>query len=99
VASKAVPEWLLGQAAVAERRRPRRQLSTDPADFAVAYPGVGAEGLDQIVDPAGAGAMQVRLHDHREQRLIDPSTSFEEARKEQFGAQLRIRGCRSRLWW
>src|SRR5438034_3465357 len=45
-------------------------------------PAVRAERLDQIIDLAGRGAVQVSLHDHREQRLINPPAPLQQPREE-----------------
>jgi hypothetical protein len=76
-----------GNASVGQRPVPERgdflvEVSADPADLALADARVGAQGLDQVVDLAGAHAVQVGLHDHREQRLVDPATPLQQRREE-----------------
>jgi hypothetical protein len=65
------------------------QPGADPADLRLGDAAVRAEGFDQVVDRAGTGAVQIRLHDHREQRLIRPPPAFEQAREERPDARLR----------
>jgi hypothetical protein len=79
----------LGQGAVPERPNFLVEVRTDAGDLGLGDPGIGAERLDQVVDLAGRDAVQVGLHDHREQRLVDPAPPFEQAGKERAGAQLR----------
>ena len=55
------------------------ELGADPAHLRLGDPAVGAERLDQVVDLAGGGAVQVGLHDHREQRLIQPPTPLQQS--------------------
>jgi hypothetical protein len=62
-----IPERLPGQRPVAERRHLGVQLGADPADLTLGDAAVRAEGLDQVIDLAGGGAVQVGLHDDRKQ--------------------------------
>ena len=50
--------------------------------------GVSTESFDQIVDFAGRGAVQVGLHHHREQALIDSAAALQQRRKERPRPQL-----------
>src|SRR5581483_1024818 len=43
------------------------QVRADPAHLGPGDLAISAERLDQVIDLAGRGAVQVRLHDHREQ--------------------------------
>jgi hypothetical protein len=66
-------------------------------------PAVGTKGADQVIDLAGADAVQIRLHDHREQGLIDPAAALQQAGEDQprpqFGdAQLDPRRWSSAAW-
>jgi DNA invertase Pin-like site-specific DNA recombinase len=57
------------------------ELRADPADLALADPGA-AHGDDQVIDPAGAHALDIRLHDHRVQREVDAPARLEQRGKE-----------------
>jgi hypothetical protein len=83
-----IREPLGGQAAILERGHFSVEVSADPADLALGDPAVGAQGLDQVVDLAGGGAVQIRLHDHREQRLVHPAAPLQQRREERPAAQL-----------
>jgi hypothetical protein len=78
----------LGQRPVPERTDFFVEVRTDPRDLGLADPGVGAERFDQVVDLARGHAVQVGLHDHREQRLVDPTPAFQQAREERSGPKL-----------
>jgi hypothetical protein len=71
-----VGEGLLGQGAVAEGGHLGVQVGADPGDLGLGDAGVGAQRADQVVDLAGAHAVQVGLHHHREQRLINPPAAL-----------------------
>jgi hypothetical protein len=64
------------------------QVGADPADLAIADAGVRAQGADEVIDLAVAHTVQMGLHHHREQRLVDPSAPLEHRREERAGAQL-----------
>ena len=70
----------LGQGPVPERPDLLIEVRADPRDLGLADPGVGAQGLDQVVDLPGRDPVQVGLHHHREQRLVDPPPTLEQAR-------------------
>src|SRR5206468_7726462 len=53
------------EAALAEGGDDDIELGADPADLALADPGVDAQGPDEVVDPAGRHAVDVGLHDDR----------------------------------
>ena len=78
---------LLGQGPVAERTHLGVEVGADPRHLRLGDPGVRAEGLDQVVDLAGRDAVQVGLHHHGEQRLVDPAAALEQRREERAGAQ------------
>jgi hypothetical protein len=84
-----VAERLLGQRPVTERRHLHIELGADPAHLGLADPGVGAQGLDQVVDLPRRCAVQVGLHDHREQRPIHPPPALQQTRDERPSPQLR----------
>jgi hypothetical protein len=44
--------------------------------------------LDQVVDPCGRHPVQIGLHHHREQRMVDPPSALEQDGEEAAGAQL-----------
>ncbi len=69
---------LITQRPVPEGRDLGVEVFADPADLAFGDPGIGTQCLDQIVDLAGGGAVQVGLHHHREQALIDPATPLQQ---------------------
>ena len=48
------------------------QISADPRHLGPGDPAVRPQRLDQDIDLASAGAVQVGLHDDREQRLVNP---------------------------
>ncbi len=83
-----VGERLLGQAPVAERGHLGVEVGADSTDLGLGDPRIGTEGLDQVVDLPRAHTMQVGLHDHREQCLIDPPSAFQQRGEERPGAQL-----------
>ena len=73
------------------------ELGADPAHLRLGDPAVGAERLDQVVDLAGGGAVQVGLHDHREQRLIQPPTPLQQSPASWTGPAGTVRrACRDR---
>jgi len=77
VATMIVPAWRSSQ-------RSRAWLSVeggaDPGDLAAADAG-DPEGFDEILDPAGADAGDVRLLDDGEERPLGPPARLEEARE------------------
>jgi hypothetical protein len=54
------------------------QLGADPGDLRLGDPSVHAQGLDQVVDLAGGGAVHIGLHDHCQQRSIDPAARLQQ---------------------
>jgi len=83
-----VGEGLAGEAAVAERGDLDVEIGADPRHLALADTGVGAERFHQVIDLARADPVQIGLHHHREQRLVDASSAFQQGGKEAAGAQL-----------
>lgn len=62
-------------------------------------PAVRSQCLDQVVDQAGGDAVDVGLHDHRIESLVDPAPAFEQALEEaacpEFGdRQVQVAGLR-----
>jgi hypothetical protein len=84
-----VPVGGVLQRPVPERGDLGVEILADPAHLGLADTGVRSEGLDQVVDLAGAHAMQMGLHDDREQDLVDPPAALQQAREERPGPQLR----------
>ena len=83
-----IGEALAGQRAVPERRDLLVEVSADAGDLALADAAVGTQRPDQVVDLTGRDAVQIRLHDHREQGLIDPAAALQQAGEERPGPQL-----------
>ena len=52
------------------------KVGADPGHLGLGDAGIGAQGPDQVVDLAGAHAVQVGPYDHGEQRLVDPPAAF-----------------------
>jgi hypothetical protein len=87
----------VGQGAGPERGHLGVELGADPGDLALGDPAVDAQGLDQVVDLAGGGAVRIGLHDHRQQGPVDAPTGLQQRREErplsEFGdAQLDVAG-------
>jgi hypothetical protein len=66
----------------AERGQLSVQVLADPRDLALGDSGVRAEGLDQVVDRSRGHAMDVCLHDHRVQGLVDPAPPLQQLGEE-----------------
>jgi hypothetical protein len=77
------------EAAVPEGFEVPVELAADAADLALGDAAGDAERLDEIIDLAGAHAVHVGLHDHREQRPIDPAALLQQRREERSLPQLR----------
>lgn len=65
-----------------ERGQLAVQVLADPRDLALGYPGVRAEGLDQVVDRPRGHAVHVSLHDDRVQGLVDAAASLQQGGEE-----------------
>jgi hypothetical protein len=94
----------LGQGAVAEGGDFLVQVGADPRDLALGDASVGTQRPHQVVDLPGGDAVQVGLHHHGEQRLVDPPAALQQRGEERPGAQLRdpqlqIPGRRSQRAW
>jgi hypothetical protein len=99
-----VGKGMLGQAAVAEGGHFLIQVGADPGDLGLGDAGVGAQRAHQVVDLARGDAVQIGLHHHGEQRLVDPPAALQQRGEERLGAQLRdpqlqIPGRRSQRAW
>jgi len=90
-----VREVLLTQRPVAEGGDFGVEVLADPRDLAFGDPRIRAEGLDQVVDLAGGGAVQIGLHHHREQALIDPAAPLVQSGKNDPERSLGIRYSKS----
>jgi hypothetical protein len=78
----------VGQRPAAEGGHLTIQLATDAGDLRLGDPGVHAQGLDQVVDLAGGGAVHIGLHHHRQKGPVDPSAWFQQGGEERSLAQL-----------
>jgi len=58
------------------------EIGADPRHFRLGDAGVGAEGLDQIVDFPRRDTVEVSLHDDGEQGLVNASASLEDGGEE-----------------
>jgi len=90
-----VREGLAGQGAIPEGRYLTVKVGADPAHLGLADPAVSTKRPDQVVDLAGADAVQIGLHHHREQRLIDPATPLQQRGKHDPARSLGIRSSKS----
>jgi hypothetical protein len=78
----------MGQRPGPERGHLMIELDTDPGDLGLGDPTVDAQGLDQVVDLAGGGAVHIGLHHHRQQRPVDATAWLQQRREERALAQL-----------
>jgi hypothetical protein len=76
------------QGPVAELGHHHVELAADAAHLTFGDPRLDPQGLDQVVDLAGRHSVDVGLHDHRPQRLVDPPAGFEQGREEAALAEL-----------
>ncbi|GGV29523.1 hypothetical protein GCM10010293_29240 [Streptomyces griseoflavus] len=67
------------------------ELDADSGDLVFRYPGIGAEGFDQVVDRASGDAVNVGRHDDRVEGLVDAPPAFQQAGEEASGPQCRDR--------
>ena len=79
----------MAQRAGPERLEALIELGADAAHLGLGDPGLEAERGDEVVDLAGAHAMHVGLHHHREQRPVDPAPPLQHRGEERPAAQLR----------
>jgi len=83
----------VGEGGVLQRAGAKRadrlvELGADPRHLGLADPRVGAERDDEIIHAARGDSVDVGLHHHRVQRLVDASTGLEDRREERALAQL-----------
>ena len=83
-----VRKLLAGQGAVPERAHFLVQVSADPRHLRLGDTRIRAQRFDQVVDLARRDAVQVGLHHHREQGLVDPAAPVQQGGEERAGAQL-----------
>jgi hypothetical protein len=76
-----IREGGMGKRAGPERLDLLVQLATDPADLTLGDAAVDAQGLDQVVDLAGRGAVSIGLHDDRQQGPVDAAARSSSAGK------------------
>jgi hypothetical protein len=73
-----IRELLVGQRPVAERAHLLVEVGADSAHFGLGDAGVSAQGADQVVDLPRRDPVQIGLHHHREQRLVDPPPALQQ---------------------
>ncbi len=83
-----IGEPLIGQRPVPEGAHLGVQVSADTGDLVFGDRRIGAQRFDQIINLAGGGAVQIGLHHHREQALIDPAAPLQQRREKRTGPQL-----------
>lgn len=71
----------LAEVPVPERSNLTIQVRANPRHFGLGDASVRAEGLDDVIDLPGGHPMQVSLHHHREQGLIDPAAPLQQRRE------------------
>ena len=77
------------QRPAAERGHRLVQPGADPRHLRLGDAGVDAQRGDQVVDGPGGDAVDVGLHHHRIQGLVDPPPRLQDHREERALAQLR----------
>ena len=83
-----VGEVGVGQGAGSERLDVPVDLLADPRHRRFRHARVHAECLDEVVDLAGGGALDVGGHDHRPQGLVHPAARLQQRRVEVAGPNL-----------
>jgi hypothetical protein len=76
------------QAAGSERVDHLIQAGADAGHLGLLDPRVRTQGADEVVNGAGGDPVDVGLHHHRVQRLIDPPPRLQDGREEAALAQL-----------
>ena len=79
----------MAEGPVAERVDTFIQPGADPRDFGLRDAGIDAHRGDEVIDGAGGHAVDVGLHDHRVERLVDAAAGLEQLGEERALAQLR----------
>jgi hypothetical protein len=74
------------------------QTGADPGDLGLGDPRVDAHRLDQVVDAASRDALDVGLHHHRVQGLVDAAAGLEDHREDDPLRSLGIRKPTSPAW-
>ena len=82
-------EVLGGEGAVAELGHFRVKSRADPRHFGFGDTRARAECFDEVVDLAGRDTVDVGLHHHGEQRLIDAAAPLQQGGEERALPQLR----------
>jgi hypothetical protein len=77
------------QAAGAKRLDLLIEAGADPRHLGLRYPGLHSHSGHQVIDAAGRHAVDVGLHDHRVQCLVDAAAPLQQRREERPGSQLR----------
>jgi hypothetical protein len=83
-----VGEGLAGQRPVPEGRDLGVQISADAADLRLGDAAVRPQSPDEVVNLAGAHPVQIGLHHHREQGLVNPPAALQQRGEERPGPQL-----------
>ncbi|GAB2568827.1 hypothetical protein GCM10027033_26600 [Leucobacter ruminantium] len=73
---------LIGEGPVAERGDILIEVLADTGHLRFRDPGVCAECFHEIIDLPGRDTMNVGLHHHREQGLVDAAASLQQGREE-----------------
>jgi hypothetical protein len=84
-----VGELDVPERAGAERADDLVQAGADPRHLGLRDPRLDAHGLDQVIDATAGDAVDVSLHHHRTEGLVDAAARFEDRGKERTLPQLR----------
>jgi transposase InsO family protein len=77
------------EGSVAERVDLHIEPPADPRDLRLRDPRIDPQRLDQIIDRSGRDTLDIGLHDHRVERLIDAASRLEQRREETAVRQFR----------
>lgn len=83
-----VREGRVPERSVAELGHHRVELGADPADLALADPGIDAQGDHQVVHLARADTVDIGLHDDRPEGPVDAPAGVEQGREERARPEL-----------
>ena len=83
-----VGERDVAEGPVAERVDPLVEASADPRDLRFGDPRVDTESRNEVVDRPGRHPVDVRLHHHGVQRLVDTAPRFQQRREVRPGTEL-----------